>query len=150
MKEEKGEKEEKEDTVPRMDHQLQVDDLSNQIELLRGTLKDLEAWKVKSESELVRLRTELASNNHQGVEPQYSPNSDREALQRKIQVLTKENAEITQANDSYLSKFQQMIQDKEIFTSKLAFHRVSNCSRCIKEAQRNAGKGFGQNQSYQR
>ncbi|KAM3163898.1 E3 ubiquitin protein ligase [Lachancea thermotolerans] len=111
---------EKEEAVSKMEHELQIQDLNNQIESLKQTLKDLESWKASSETEIAKLRTELASNSSASEQTSRSIQNDRETLLHKLDLVTKENAELTQANDLYLSKFQQMVQDKEIFTNKLS------------------------------
>lgn len=111
---------EKEEAVSKMEHELQIQDLNNQIESLKQTLKDLESWKASSETEIAKLRTELASNSSACEQTSRSIQNDRETLLHKLDLVTKENAELAQANDLYLSKFQQMVQDKEIFTNKLS------------------------------
>ncbi|CUS20242.1 LAQU0S01e02212g1_1 [Lachancea quebecensis] len=111
---------EKEEAVSKMEHELQIQDLNDQIELLKHTLKDLESWKASSGAEIARLRTEITSINSASEQTNRGIQNDREALLQKLDFTTKENAELTQANDLYLSKFQQMVQEKEIFTNKLS------------------------------
>ena len=45
---------------------------------------------------------------------------DRGVLLSKIQLITRENSELSRINDSYLAKFQQLSQEREIFTNKLS------------------------------
>ncbi|SCU97523.1 LAFA_0G11848g1_1 [Lachancea sp. 'fantastica'] len=111
--------EENENQLSTIEHELKVQDLSNQVAALRATIDDLENWKSKRENEILQLRTELANATTNNAEQHPEGNLDRDYLMRRLETLREENASLMQTNGSFLSKFQQLVQDKEIFTNKL-------------------------------
>ncbi|SCW01831.1 LAFE_0E08218g1_1 [Lachancea fermentati] len=111
--------EEEEDTVSKLEHEIELQKLNSEIEVLRSNLKDLETWKTKNEQELIKLRTELATLSS-SKDNNLENNADREALYQKVKHLTDENNELAHANDAYLTKFQSLVQEREIFSNKLS------------------------------
>ncbi|SCV04715.1 LANO_0G11914g1_1 [Lachancea nothofagi CBS 11611] len=111
---------EKDDQVPQFEHELRVQELGDQIETLRSTIQDLESWKLKREGEILKLRTELVSSANSHHEQHPANDFDRDHILHRLDTLTQENASLAHANEAFLSKFQQLVQDKEIFTNKLA------------------------------
>ncbi|CEP61615.1 E3 ubiquitin-protein ligase BRE1 LALA0_S03e06898g [Lachancea lanzarotensis] len=112
-------KEEESNQISSIEHDLQVQDLSNQIEALRNTINDLENWKSRRENEILQLRTDLANSKNNATEQHPEGSLDRDYLMRRLETLREENASLNQTNGSFLAKFQQLVQDKEIFTNKL-------------------------------
>ncbi|SCU90204.1 LAME_0E07514g1_1 [Lachancea meyersii CBS 8951] len=110
---------EKVDFISHTEHDLQVQELSNQVEALRNTINDLESWKTKREDEIMKLRTELANSTGNNQEQYPDGQLDRDYLMRRLETLTEENTSLTHANESFLTKFQKLVQDKEVFTNKL-------------------------------
>lgn len=103
--------------LAQVEHDLEVSELKANIEALQATIKELETWKTSNEQELINLRTELVTK--QTTTPQVE-DPDRGVLLSKIQLITRENSELSRINDSYLAKFQQLSQEREIFTNKLS------------------------------
>lgn len=103
--------------LAQVEHDLEVSELKANIEALQATIKELETWKSSNEQELINLRTELVTK--QTATPQVE-DPDRGVLLSKIQLITRENSELSRINDSYLAKFQQLSQEREIFTNKLS------------------------------
>lgn len=103
--------------LAQVEHDLEVSELKANIEALQATIKELETWKSSNEQELINLRTELVTK--QTTTPQVE-DPDRGVLLSKIQLITRENSELSRINDSYLAKFQQLSQEREIFTNKLS------------------------------
>lgn len=103
--------------LAQVEHDLEVSELKANIEALQATIKELETWKSSNEQELINLRTELVTK--QTTTPQVE-DPDRDVLLSKIQLITRENSELSRINDSYLAKFQQLSQEREIFTNKLS------------------------------
>ncbi|SCU77697.1 LAMI_0A02036g1_1 [Lachancea mirantina] len=107
------------DTVPKLEHELHLQELNSQIEILRNTIASLEAWKKNSEQQLKETRAELA------LQPtadalQHGSDAQTGHLLQKLEHLTAENRQLSDLNDSYLAKFQQLVKEKEIFTNKLS------------------------------
>ncbi|SCU98477.1 LADA_0H13278g1_1 [Lachancea dasiensis] len=115
----KSEASERTDVVTTLEHELQLKELNDQIDTLRATIEELENWKTQRENEITKLRTELAAVPRPSHGHPADGEPDREELLRRLEMLTEENNALTQTNSAFLSKFQKLVQEKEVFTNKL-------------------------------
>ncbi|AET38743.1 E3 ubiquitin-protein ligase BRE1 Ecym_3250 [Eremothecium cymbalariae DBVPG len=108
-----------------LEHELQVADFQAEIQVLEDTVKELSNWKDSNQQEIVKLRqlvgiSEPKQSQNQQQPQQSNSITDSQVLVTKIDKLSEENKELQQLNDAYLSKFQQLSADREVFTNKLS------------------------------
>lgn len=109
----------KEGTITQIDHDLQISDLQGQINILESVVKDLNELRLKNENEMIELRHQLIMIKAE-KDKLNDFSSDYQNAQERINKLISENQELSQMNDSFLSKFQQIYSEREIFTNKLS------------------------------
>ncbi|QEU62209.1 Bre1 [Kluyveromyces lactis] len=113
----------KESVVSQAQHEIEINDLNTKISVLEATVKELTEWKNQNERELSELRQTVASTKSALSSNQIQSNSqhqpDASVTNEKISSLTKQNEQLQQINEAYLTKFQQLSSDREIFHNKL-------------------------------
>ncbi|EDO18713.1 hypothetical protein Kpol_1055p70, partial [Vanderwaltozyma polyspora DSM 70294] len=103
-----------EDAQQKLDTEFKITDLQSQIEVLTNTIGSLKDVKSNYENEIKNLKTQLALKvKNEGSQEEVK------GLIEKVKHLTNENQILTETNDEFMSRFQQLNHDKEIYTGKL-------------------------------
>lgn len=123
-------------TVSEVEHEMQINDLKSQIAVLEATVKDLKEWKEQNLKELSQLRQSAAalrpdsaqSNAQDAASANAAAATAASGGNEKISSLMKQNEELQRINEAYMTKFQQLSSDREIFTNKLTseFHAAQD------------------------
>ena len=136
-----------------LDYELKIKDLQNEIKELKVMIDELEKNRSASEVKITDLEKRLSpssetpGNNSTGANNISDSNTnfngnksnsindidERKAILEKIDYLTKENLELKEANDSYLTKFQELSSEKEIYNQKLTGEFESTLENLIKQ-----------------
>lgn len=98
-----------------LEHEIKITDLNSQLEVLKSTVEELEKYKMQNEEELIKLRQQVSAQQSQQVFKIQEPSS----LMEKIEHLAKENEKLSQINEDFLSKFQELYREQEIYKGKL-------------------------------
>ncbi|CCD24744.1 E3 ubiquitin-protein ligase BRE1 NDAI_0D04300 [Naumovozyma dairenensis CBS 421] len=108
-----------------LQYEVKISDLENQIVILNDTLKSLEEIKLENENKIRELNTQVSQKINISISKDRFnssisvDNSDRDMLMIKIDQLTKENKELTETNEQFLSKFQKLSSDQEFITNNI-------------------------------
>lgn len=89
--------------------------LQNNIDSLNLITQDLKANKNINEDKLIKLETDILSTRNRNKEII----AEHDSLLNKIETLTNENHELSNINNDFLKKFQDLSKNKEIFTNKI-------------------------------
>ena len=141
-----------------LDYELKIKDLQNEIRELKVMIDELEKNRSASEVKITDLEkrlspsSETSGNNSTGATNNNSDNNnnnisnntnnsnnslndsdERKSILEKINYLTKENLELKEANDSYLTKFQELSSEKEIYNQKLTEEFESTLENLMKQ-----------------
>lgn len=102
-------------------HELELSDLQSQIKTLEVTIAHLNSIKDDNEKELIKLKTALAHSGNTTMANGKTEGNDgnEEILLEKIKHLTQENRKLMEVNDTFLDKFHEFTEDKEIFVNKI-------------------------------
>lgn len=116
----------KDDAVAQAQHEMEIAELNTQIEVLEATVKELNSWKTENETELSHLRQKIASTQTSTTDDKLAPHisADSSASSERVLSLTNQNEKLQQINEAYMTKFQQLSSEREIFNNKLTseFH----------------------------
>lgn len=109
-------------------YETKMSELQNQISSLKLMVEELEKFRSLNESKIISLETKLATSTHE-----VQPVDEKESLINKINYLVKDNEELKRINNSFLSKFQDLSNEKEVFTNKLTAEFRSNLETLKKQ-----------------
>ncbi|CCF59363.1 hypothetical protein KAFR_0G03310 [Kazachstania africana CBS 2517] len=98
-----------------MGYELKTKDLQDQINNLKLMVDEMEKFKKMNEEKIISLETQLSNENLNN----HNSNEKDPVLLEKLSLVTKENHELKEVNDSFLIKFQTLSSEREIFNNRL-------------------------------
>ncbi|CCK70190.1 E3 ubiquitin-protein ligase BRE1 KNAG_0D04450 [Huiozyma naganishii CBS 8797] len=109
------------------EYETKIAKLQNELESLRLVVDELEKIKILNRDKISTLETDLMG--YKNVNHDDDIKVERDSWQNKVVLLSKENQELKGINDSFLSKFQALCTEKEIFNNQLTKEYQENAEK---------------------